>query len=163
MRLERLPSSARCGHLQRALCVLVLTTLCAGAAIAAPRIEAIAEPADREAGCAFRTIGAQPAGGRLVLFWDAERGTMNVDGKTVALKVTEEPCRADCVTPGKSGARVFRFTSSSDGIQATLRTRAHCPRDAEVCSGLLASHARLAVSSARGKAQLVVRNEDCDY
>ncbi len=162
MQLERLLASVRRGHLRPALCVLVLKSLCAGAAIAAPRIEAIAEPTNVEARCAFRTIGAPPSGGRLVLFWNAERGTMNVDGKTVALVVTEEQCRADCVAPGKSGARVFRFTSS-DGVQATLRTRVHCPRDAEVCSGLFASHARLAVSSARGKAQLVVRNEDCDY
>jgi hypothetical protein len=162
MRLDLLPLPARCGPLRPALCMLVLTTLFAGAALAAPRVEAIADPADPHAGCGFRTVGAPPAGGWLVLFWNAERGTMNIDGKTVALKVTEEPCRADCVAPGKSGTQVFRFMSS-DGVQATLRTRVHCPRDAEVCSGLFASNAKLAVSSARGKVLLQVRNEDCDY
>jgi hypothetical protein len=142
--------------------LLVLATLCAGAAIAAPRIDAIAEPADPQVGCAFRTIGKPPAGGRLVLHRNAERGTMKVDGKTITLKVTQEQCTVDCVAPGKSGTQVFRFTGS-DGVRATLRTRVHCPRDAEVCSGLFAARARLAVSSARGKALLRVRNEDCDY
>ena len=143
------------------LCMLALA-LCAGAATAAPRIETIAEPADLLVGCGFRTVGEPPAGGRLVLFWNAERGTMKVDGKTIALKATAEQCTTDCVAPGKSGTQVFSFTGS-DGVQATLRTRVHCPRDAEVCSGLFAAQARLTVWSSRGKALLRVRNEDCDY
>jgi hypothetical protein len=141
---------------------MLVLTLWAGAAIAAPRVEPIAEPANGQPGCGFRTAGEPPAGGRLVLFWSGERGAMNVDGKTVALKVKAAQCKADCVAPGKSGTQVFRLRSS-DGVQATLTTRAHCPRDAEVCSGLFASNARLAVTSARGKALLHVRNKDCDY
>lgn len=152
---------ARSGGLRSALCTLLLA-LTAGAATAAPRVEAIAEPADRLVGCGFRTVGKPPAGGRLVLHWIAERGTMNVDGKTIALKVTAEQCTSDCVAPGKSGTQVFRLTGG-DGVQATLRTRVRCPRDAEVCSGLFAAQARLTVSSARGKALLRVRNEDCGY
>lgn len=152
---------ARSGGRRSALCTLLLA-LCAGAATAAPRVEAIADPADPLVGCGFRTVGKPPAGGRLVLHWTRERGTMKVDGRTIDLKVTAEQCTSDCVAPGKSGTQVFRFTGS-DGVQATLRTRVHCQRDAEVCSGLFAAQARLTVSSASGKALLRVRNEDCNY
>jgi hypothetical protein len=162
MRVDLLRPPARRGPLWLALRTLVLTTLSCGAALAAPRIDSIAAPANPLLGCGFRTIGGPPEGGRLVLHWNAERGTMNVDGKTIELKVTAEPCRADCVAPGKSGTQVFRLRGS-DGVQATLTTRVHCPRDAEVCSGLFAARAWLAMSSARGKALLHVRNEDCDY
>jgi hypothetical protein len=162
MRAELLRRPARRGPPWQALCTLVLTILCCGAALAAPRIDSIAEPADPLLGCGFRTIGEPPTGDRLVLHWHAGRGTMNVDGKTIALEVTEEPCRANCVAPGRSGIQVFRLRGS-DGVQATLTTRVHCPRHAEVCAGLVAAQARLAVSSARGKVLLHVRNEDCDY
>jgi hypothetical protein len=162
MRADLLRRPARCGSLGRALRTLVLTTLFCGAALAAPRVDSIAEPADPLLGCGFRTIGEPPAGGRLVLHWHAGRGTMNVDGKSIALEVTAEPCRANCVAPGRSGIQVFRFRGS-DGVQAALTTRVHCPRHAEACAGLFAERARLAVSSARGKALLHVRNEECDY
>lgn len=166
MRPSLLPTPAARSGLRsaiRALALTTMTTLLAGAAVAATRIEAIAEPAAGQPGCGFRTLGPPPAGGRLVLFWSGARGTMNVNGKTVALAVTATPCRADCVAPGKSGTRVYRLRSGSDDdVQATLTTPVQCARDAEVCSGLLANNARLAVTAAGSKALLHVRNEDCD-
>jgi len=96
----------------------------------------------------------------LVLQWAGTQGTMQIDGHPVALIVKEEQCRKNCVSPGKTGVRVFQFRG--EGVRATLRKKLSCARDAEVCSGLPEGSAYLAVSTARGRTELAVRNEYCD-
>jgi hypothetical protein len=92
---------------------MLVLTLWAGAAIAAPRVEPIAEPANGQPGCGFRTAGEPPAGGRLVLFWSGERGAMNVDGKTVALKVTESHARRIALRRGSLALRCFACAAAT--------------------------------------------------
>lgn len=85
---------------------------------------------------------------------------MQVDGRVLTMDAKEAQCLRDCVAPGKTGIRVIHLLSG--GVRATLRVPAFCPKDAEVCSGLLAGRGRLTVFAGKRQTTLPVWHEDCD-
>jgi len=130
-------------------------------AFANPKVGALVEPVlSSETGCRFSVLGAGPENRYVILEWVGTKATMKIDGKTLALDVSEARCSEDCVSPGKRGVRVIHFLS--DKAQATLRKPIFCHKDSEVCSGLPEGTAKLIVSTAQGSTALPVWNQSCD-
>jgi hypothetical protein len=142
-----------------ALLIIALAVL-SSYALAKPSVGAVSEPPNNTPSCRVYSASEQSTQGQLVLYWSSQAANMHVDGQTLSLTPSELRCRSQCVSPGSSGFRVFQF--SNGRVQATLRKRVSCPRDAEVCGGLPEGPAQLTVRSSAGTYQHRVRTEYCD-
>jgi len=157
-RRGRLSSNVR-RLMHHALLIIALAVL-SPYALAKPSVGAVSEPPNNTPSCRVYLASEQSTQGLLVLYWSSQTAHMQVDGHTLSLTPRELPCRSQCVSPGKSGYRVFQFSNGQ--TRATLRKRASCPRDAEVCGGLSEGPAQLVVHSSAGASQHRVRTEYCD-
>jgi hypothetical protein len=96
----------------------------------------------------------------IVLGLKHREAKLRLDGKLMRLSAEEAKCLRNCVSPGKSGVRVFRM--SAPGADATLTKNVSCARDAEACGGLEEGSARLEVSTASGRTVARIWGAYCD-
>lgn len=144
--------------MSRLLCSVAVCVLAIEQAIAAPKIEPLRESElDATQFCRFFAIGA---GRSVILQMKHGEANMRLDDSFVRMSVKEKNCFRNCVSPGRSGVRVFQL--SAPGVTATLSKKVTCGKDAETCGGLEEGKAELAVSTAAGHAVRSVWGEYCD-
>lgn len=144
----------------RTALVVVAFTALVPHALANPAVGAVSEAPMSAPSCRVFLAGKQKVHRTLILHWSDQVAHMQIDGSPVILAAREASCRSECQSPGKSGYRLFHF--SSNRAEARLRKRVSCQRDAEVCTGLPDGPAQLVVRSGGGTTTLRVRTEYCD-
>ncbi len=154
----REPRGARRSTLAPALTAHLLALL---SVVAQPQAATVLQPLPDDTGptaCNLRANSAAPA--PTLLVFDLTRAVIHVDARTLPLAAREERCHADCVAPGRTGVRVFHL--SGKGVQATLRKRVACARDAEDCGGLPAGPIHLTLAFDGAESRYELWHDHCD-